>query len=195
MADFFGGKLTEANKKNDDGNHFNQERQRDIEYIKVPNKLREKVGTGGLDHEILKRAQNVIDNNSVDFTPDAQRYLMAIQEGVRLMRTQRHHFDADALIATIAEPTVQLRANGAIFGYPMITKVSDLFIRFLETLSIINDDALEVINGFKAALNAIIVGQIRANNEDSDKLYEALEQACDRYFEKQKMDKAEKGKE
>jgi hypothetical protein len=110
--------------------------------------------------------------------------LTAIREGLRLIQTQRHRFDADALIATIAEPSIQLRANGAIFGYPMVTRVSDLFIRFLETLSGLDDDSLEVINGFNAALNAVIVGQIRQGNEDSEKLYEALEQACDRYFEK-----------
>jgi hypothetical protein len=186
MADFFGGNLTETKSTDttEQDTHFNQGKKRDIEFIKIPNKLRQKVGSGGLDQKILERAQSVIDNNSFDFTPDAQRHLTAIREGLRLIQTQRHRFDADALIATIAEPSIQLRANGAIFGYPMVTRVSDLFIRFLETLSGLDDDSLEVINGFNAALNAVIVGQIRQGNEDSEKLYEALEQACDRYFEK-----------
>ena len=191
MADFFGGNLTPDKTSNKDDSqstdpYFNQGKKRDVEYIKIPNKLRSKVGSGGLDQKILERAQSVIDNNSHDFVPDAQRHMTAIREGIRLIQTQRHKFDTDALIATIAEPAMQLKANGATFKYPMVTDISALLIRFLETLSDLDEDALDVINGFSAALNAVVVGQIQKTNSESEQLYNALEQVCQRYFEKKK---------
>ena len=189
MADFFGGKLqkNKENKKIDP--FFDQKRKRSVEFIPVPEDLRQKVGTGGLDPTIIERAQAIIDNNSFDFTPEAQRQLSAIREGVRMCQTQRGRFDADSLIAIIAQPAMQLKANGTTFGFPIVTKIANLLIRFIEVLNDIDDDALDVIDGFSTALNAVIVGQIKGyGGKEGDGLYNALEQACQRYFEKKKTD-------
>lgn len=187
MADFFGGKLSPSGTKDP---YFDQKRKREAEFINVPNDLRNKVGTGGLDQNILEKAQALIDNNSIDFTSSAQRYLTALREGVRLLQTQRHRFETDGLLATIAQPAMQLKANGAMFGFPLVTKIADLLIHFIEVLDRIDDEAIDVIRGFGTALNAVIVGNIRGNggNEGND-LYQALEDACQRYFKKNKAEK------
>jgi len=188
MADFFGGKLNKKTKKIDP--FFEQKRKRSAEFIPVPNDLKDKVGTGGLDQTIIERAQAIIDNNSFDFTPEAQRQLSALREGIRMCQTQRDRFDTDGLIAIIAQPAMQLKANGTTFGFPIVTKISDLLIRFIEVLNEIDDDAINVMSGFITALNAVIVGQIKGyGGKEGAGLYDALEQACQRYFDKQKTTK------
>lgn len=184
MADFFGGKIHNKKDKNDDP-YFDQKRKRSVEFIQVPTDIKDKVGSGGLDHKIIKAAQKIIEKNDVDFIPMAQRHLSALREGLRLIRTQRSRFEIDGLLATLSQPTIQLKANGAMFGYPLVTKITDLMIRFLEVLEDIDDDALDVMNGFATALNAVIIGEMRGfGGEDGKQLYAALEDACQRYFDK-----------
>jgi hypothetical protein len=186
MADFFGGKLHKKKDKDEKADpYFDQKRVRSVEFIQVPRDLQEKVGTGGLDRKIIEAAQKIIEKNDVDFVPMAQRHLSALHEGIRLIRTQRDRFDADGLLATLSHPTIQLKANGAMFGYPLVTKVTDLMIRFLEVVKNLDDDALDVINGFITAINAIIVSEMRGfGGEDGKQLYNALDEACNRYFSK-----------
>jgi hypothetical protein len=187
MADFFGGKLQKKKEVKAVDPFFDQKRKRSVEFIPVPHDLKEKVGTGGLDQTVLERAQAIIDNNSFDFTPEAQRQLSAIREGIYMCQTQRNRFDTDSLIAIIAHPAMQLKANGATFGFPIVTKIADLLIRFIEVLDEIDEESIDVISGFSTALNAVIVGQIKGyGGKDGAGLYDALEQACQRYFDKKK---------
>lgn len=185
MADFFGGKL-HNNKNQSDDPYFDQKRKRSVEFIQVPTDIKDKVGSGGLDRKIIETAQKIIEKNDVDFIPIAQRHLSALREGIRLARTQRDRFEIDGLLATIAQPTIQLKANGAMFGYPLVTKITDLMIRFVEVLEDLDEDAMDVIQGFSTALNAVIIGEMRGfGGEDGKQLYKALEDACQRYFQKE----------
>ena len=44
--------------------HYSQKPRRNAEFIKPPNMLKTKVGTGGLSEEILSRAQDLLENNT-----------------------------------------------------------------------------------------------------------------------------------
>lgn len=188
MADFFGGKLHKNKKETAPDPFFDQKRKRSVEFIQVPNALREKVGTGGLDQKIIAAAQKIIEKNDYDFIPLAQRHLSALREGIRLSKTQRDQFDIDSLLATIAQPAIQLKSNGTMFGFPLMTKVTDLMVRFIEVLNKLDDDALDILHGFEVAINAIIVGEMRGfGGEDGKQLYNALDEACKRYFNKKKI--------
>lgn len=185
MSDFFGGDL--HNKEQSETSYFQQNRKRHAEFIQVPKDLKEKVGSGGLDRKIIQAAQKIIEKNDVDFVPMALRHLSALREGLRLIKTQRNRFEIDGLLATISQPAIQLKSNGAMFGYSLITKISNLLIHFIEVLEKIDDDAIEVIDGFVTALNAVIIGEMEGlGGEDGKHLYEALEDACQRYFQKNK---------
>lgn len=189
MADFFGGKLIE-NKDQDP--HFNQPVKRPVEYFNPENVLKRKVGSGGLDETILQRAQELLESSDIDFTAQGQRFLMSLREGIRLAETQSHRFEMEALLATITQPAMQLKANGAMFGYPLVTKIADLMIRFIEVLTELDKDALDIFNGFRTALNAVIVGQIKGDGgQEGANLYSALQDACQRYFDKKKKTNAQ----
>ena len=66
--------------------HFNQKPRRKAEFIKPLNLLRSKAGYGGLDDEILNKAQALLENNSVEFLPMAEIYLSGMMRGIERAR-------------------------------------------------------------------------------------------------------------
>lgn len=166
--------------------HNTREPLRKAEFITPPNTLKMKAGSGGLDEKIIEKAQKMIDQSGVDFIPLGQRYLVALNEGIRLTETRRTELDNEALIATMLYPAMQLKANGGMFRYPLITSVAARLIRFLERISEPNDDAMDIINGFATSLQAImLMGEKNADVVDhGNELYAALDEACDRFFER-----------
>ncbi len=163
-----------------------REKLRRAEFITPPNTLKLKAGNGGLDERILEKAQRMIENSEVDFLPIGQRYLTALQEGIRMSQTRRGEIEDETLIVTMLYPAMQLKANGGMFGYPLITAVAARLIRFLEYLREPNQDALDIVGGFFNSLQAIMLmgEKTQEISEHGSELYTALDEACERYFEK-----------
>lgn len=169
--------------ENNDLDHFHQKPVRQAEFIEPETTLKEKVGSGGLSSEIISKAQAVIEENTVDFLPIGQKHLTSLHEGIHLAQTQREHVDNESLISTMLYPTMQLKANGGMFHYPLVSIISGRFIQFLEVIKTLDDDALEIIDAFYTALRALVVGQVKGDGGKSGAdLYEALNDACYRYF-------------
>ncbi|MBU6235461.1 MAG: hypothetical protein KGQ41_06415 [Alphaproteobacteria bacterium] len=160
--------------------------RRRAEVLFPPNTLKAKVGSGGIDERLIEKAQRIIEETKVDFLPIGKRYLASLEEGVVTTRTSRGQIDSENLIATMLYPAMQLKANGGMFGYPLITSVAARLIRFLEQVHDANEDVLEVVNAFVESLKAILL--MGENNrkviQHGDDLYLALDEACERYFEK-----------
>ena len=70
-----------------DDHHFSQKPRRKAEFFNPPNLIKQKVGSGGLNEEILNKAQAMLENNTVDFRPLGEMYLDALTKGVELART------------------------------------------------------------------------------------------------------------
>jgi len=163
-----------------------RERLRKAEFITPPNTLKLKAGSGGLDEKIIEKAQKMIEQSGIDFVPIGQRYLVSLTEGIRLTETRRGEVEDETLIATMLYPAMQLKANGGMFKYPLVTLVSAKLIRFLEHIKEPNDDAMDIINGFATSLQAImLMGEKSAEVSDhGHELTQALDEACERYFER-----------
>ncbi|GEM_PF-226574 len=164
-------------------NHFNQKQVRKAEFIKPPNTLKAKVGEGGLSEHILAKAQAVIEENSVDFLPIGQKHLSALHEGIKTAEAQRGNIDPETLISAILYPAMQLKANGGMFHYPLVSVVAGRLIQFLEVIHELDDASMEIVDGFYTALRALVVGQVKGDGGKSGaELYDALNEACYRYF-------------
>lgn len=168
--------------------HFTQKKQRDIQLIQPDAGLKGKVGHGGLNQNILEKAQTIIDENTIDFIPVAMRDLSTLQEALKIVKSQRDKHETNSLIAILGIPVMQLKANGSMFGYPLITKISSLMIRFLETIDTLDNDTFDVLSGFLTSFNAVLIGNIRMDDPTGagDDLYNALEDACQRHLNKVK---------
>lgn len=165
--------------------HYNQVPRRKAEFIRPPNTLKTKVGSGGLSAHILDKAQALLENNSVDFLPLAELYLGSMTRGIENARSVILVEDPEPLIAQILYPAVQLKANGGMFRYPLVTRTADKLIQFLEVIENPDEDALDIVLAFHSTIRAIVMGGITGDGgKHGNDLIEALNEACTRYFEK-----------
>ncbi len=174
-----------------DGNirHFNRQPVRKAEFIMPPNTLKAKVGSGGLAEEILSKAELLLEKNTADFLPLADMYLNSLQKGMDQARdTDTSALDEsgnESVIAAMLYPAMQLKANGGMFRYPMVTRIADRLIQFLEVIHKADLDALEIVMAFHATIRAVVLGRIMGDGgRQGADLIAALDDACHRYFER-----------
>jgi len=151
--------------------------------IKPQYALRHKVGSGGLDEKILSKAERIIENNTLDFAPLAEQYLLSLEKQISKIQENIYQSDAQG-IAAILVPVLQLKGQGTMFKYPLITKVCNLLIDFLHDIKSTDINVMQVINAHNMTLKAITARKITGNGGSQGKaLIQALDQACKHYFQ------------
>ena len=141
-------------KKEREATHPSHKRRK-AEFSTPLNLLRAKVGYGGLSEETLDKAQAVIESTNVDFGPMAEMYLSTMMRGIERARNPGPGRDSKNLIAGMLYPAMQLKANGTMFRYPLVTRISDRLTHFLETISGPDSDALEIVSAFHTTIRAV----------------------------------------
>ena len=165
--------------------HYNQVPKRNAEFIKPPNTLKAKVGSGGLADEIIEKAQELLENNTIDFLPLAEIYLSSLINGIELAKNPSPSHDEEYVIATMLYPAMQLKANGGMFHYPLVTIIADKLIQFLEVIDEPDIEAVEIVLAFHTTIRAVVLGRITGDGgRHGEELLKALTDACLRYFEK-----------
>lgn len=179
--------------------HYNQSPRRKAEFIRPKNTLKAKVGSGGVGDDILEKAEALLENHSIDFLPLAEIYLGSLMKGIEKAQAPEYEDQDEYVISLMLYPTMQLKANGGMFHYPLITKIADKLIQYLEVIEIADLDAIEIVLAFHTTMRAIILGKIKGDGGSHGKdLIAALDEACTRYFDRfprarKKMDDYTKG--
>ncbi len=161
---------------------FQFKRLRKAELIIPPNRLKEKVGWGGLDQNIVAAAQKLIESCTTSFEPIAETLLDLLDENIRKIMNGALH--GEEAIEGLIFPIMQMKSQGAMFGYPLISDLCGLQIDFLEMVPAPNKDVLDIIIAHKLAIKAII--RIQLKNDGGVQgvaLREELRAACLRYLQ------------
>lgn len=168
--------------------HYNQTPKRDATFIMPPNIIKGKVGTGGLNEKVLKRAQKLLETHTADFAPLADIYLSRMMEGIEAAeKVDKNEYNLEDLISAILLPCVQLKANGAMFHYQLITRIADRFVQFMEVVERLDTETLEIARAYHSTIKIVVAGKIKGDGgKQGDALVEELNNACMRYFEKHK---------
>lgn len=154
-------------------------------FILPPNKLKEKVGEGGIPAEKLNKAQAHITTNKVDFTPEGHKHLGTLnnlihQAGALSSDAQRRDMCEEIILEVM-----QLKAHGGMFHFGLISMVSDVVLQFLEKVKTINGDVLTILTAYGHTLKAILENGMRGDGgQEGMALAWELEQACERYFKR-----------
>lgn len=165
--------------------HYSQVPRRRAEFIKPPNTLKAKVGSGGLSEEILNKAQELLENNTVDFMPLAEMYLNSLMKGIEVAKDASPTDDQEYVIAAMLYPGMQLKANGGMFHYALVTSIADRLIQFLEVIEEADIEVIEIVLAFHTTMRAVVLGRITGDGgRHGEELLEALDKACMRYFNK-----------
>lgn len=157
----------------------------DVRIITPRHVLREKAGYGGVDNTTVKRAQHYADQLPIEFEPYAKDFLERLQAAIHDAR--KNPTRDKTTIATLSRPAMDLKANGGMYKYPLVTSLADILLNFLEHLPDLNDDAIEVVDLHLKTITAIMANRLSGDGGAQGKaLAGELYGACLRYMKKHK---------
>jgi hypothetical protein len=166
---------------------MSKDKARKPRFIKPPNVLKQKVGTGGFDEKLVARSQEYIEKVEVDFIPYAEKYLQEFGAGVKAAASSNDNFKK--VRDNIIRPVMQLKAHGGMFQYQLVSEVADIALQFLEAVDndTINNETLDVLRAHENTLKVIITNKLKGSGgQEGFRLVQELDKACKRYFSKYK---------
>lgn len=152
-------------------------------YITPPNFLKQKVGSGGLSDEIIQKAQKTIEQSNDEFKPYAKNFIEFIETMIN--QAYESNFRTHDQLSNMIYPIMQLKAHGGMFGQPLMSEISASALTFLETIYVLDDDALDVLKVHYNALYPVSENKIHGlGGAAGERLIAELYKACDRYYKK-----------
>jgi hypothetical protein len=156
---------------------------REAKIYKANKMLQAKVGTGVVEKEKIETCQQKINENTTDFEPMAKDFLDELAQAVQLAQSGKQ--DLQELRQHVTQPVMQLKANGAMFGYTLIGDMANIMLSFLESVTKIDNDIISIIDAHHKTLTAIVRNNMKGDGGANGKaMKEELMSACKRYMEK-----------
>ena len=160
-----------------------QSEKNNVSVIKANFDLQRKVGKGPIDETVIRKSQNLIDNNTVDFAPVAleilDRLLLAIED------SKKPQYTFEDLKEMFTRPVMELKANAAIFHYDLVGQLAAVMLGFLERIKVIDADAIDIVRAHHTSLHMIVSKKISGpGGAMGESLVKELQFACDRYYNK-----------
>lgn len=151
--------------------------------IKANYRLQQKVGAGPLDLKTVIHSQNLIDTNQVDFVPLGLDILKKLETA--LAQAQTGATPIKEVKQMLTTPVMELKANATIFHYTLIGTLANIMLNFLEAITTLDKDAIDIVKAHHDTLHMIIVRKMKGTGGDAGNiLTRELQQACDRYYHK-----------
>ncbi len=151
-----------------------------VKMVKPENTLKKKVGSGGFNETDLIKAQQGIENNDIDFRPLANDLLAELNTVLKAIEEDK--ISVDKQFAEIMYPMLQLKAQGGLFKYPLVSHISHKALDFLENIDGPDGDVIKIVVAYHNSVQAMIKLQLKeVESPVGSKLVAELEQAFARY--------------
>lgn len=148
--------------------------------IKASRLLQSKVGSGPVDPKIITKSQKIIDNNEVDFPDMARDFLSRLEKAIE------GGGDEESILSEMIEPVMEIKANAAMFDYPLVGNLANVMMNFLEAVESVDDDVIEIAKAHLKTLTLILDNGMKGDGGQYGKeLTNELKDACKRYFARQ----------
>ncbi len=153
-------------------------------FITPPNHLKAKTGSGGIPKTRIDAAQNNIDTYEIDFAPIAKSLTQNLSEAIKAANDNIAHKKPTNKSALII-PIMQIKANGGMFCYQLLSDVADICLQFLEALDDYNKEALDIVKAHENVILIIIKNNLHGDGgSEGYALVQELHKATKRYFKK-----------
>ena len=151
--------------------------------ITPKNILRERTGFGGIDKVIIDRAEEHIRNNDISFQWPASELL---KQATTAIETAQSKAERDrSMIDMICKPVMQLKASGGMFKYPLLTRISNIVLNFLDDRNTLDEEAFGILGLYLNSIRSILDGAITGDGGNAaSALIREMEDACQRYNRK-----------
>lgn len=154
-------------------------------FIEPPNTLKVKVGHGGIPPELLKKSQDYIESSIADFSPYAQKFLDEINGYIKQLKENKDLRTDRQFINKMAQPIMNLKANGGMFKYPLVSMIADVGLQFIDRAGELNEDGIEILRAHNGSISLILANRLKGYaGPEGNKITEELREACNRYFKK-----------
>lgn len=161
--------------------------EKKIKYFDDDGKLKKKIGDGGIPDYVIKKCQQYLESNPIDFTPYALRHtdeLIDIKNKI-----ESRNIDDGTAKEKIINIIMQLKSNGSMFHYQLISMVSDVMLKFMENVTSVNADFIEILSTYNRILEVILTKRLNGNGgREGYALTQELHSACLRYYSKYKIE-------
>lgn len=145
--------------------------------------LQKKIGTGQIDERVVKKCQEVMDRNEVDFGPLALELLSKLDVAVK--EAKKGGKPKAQAVQDIVTPVMQLKANAATFKYDLISNLANVMLSFLEAITDLDKTVIEIVEAHQKTLSVIVMKKMAGTGGAPGKqLEDELKGACKRYFTK-----------
>lgn len=157
-----------------------QKKARKARIIRASYELRARIGTGPVPENIIFACQNIIDQNEFDFSPLALELLENLSSTIR--KTRARELSENDALTRMTNIVMQLKANASTFHYRLVGNLAQIMLGFLESLTHIDANAVEIVEAHQKTLMAIIEKRMTGDGGSyGEQLREELIHACERY--------------
>ena len=161
------------------------DKSKNVQFIRPINKIKSKVGKGGLPPEVVDNAQKIVDEYVKDFPTIAESDLKKISNALKSLEDDKDGIDHDKAIYIIHGAAVDLKSNSGMFNKKLIEKLAINLANFTEGLTTFDADTKEII---LAHYNGIRVLTANFDNEaiirQGDVMLQELASLVRRYYKK-----------
>lgn len=159
----------------------NRARLRKATVVTPPNVIKTKVGDGGIAPENLKSAQEYVSANTVDFRPIGKALVEDLHLIIGQIKTGK--LRGEAAIEAMLFPAAQLKAQGALFRYSLVSDIAEILVDFLERVEKADRDVIDVVDAHVVAVTFVLNNSMKDDGRGLDKeLKNSLLKACSRYY-------------
>jgi chemotaxis protein histidine kinase CheA len=156
--------------------------QGSVTIIPASTELARKTGGGELDPALIKQSAQAMQLHRVEFAKVAAPLLDQIQSSLTGLEGTTVDAHADALDNLIG-PVMDLKANGKMFGYDLVTDLAQVMLAFLEQRPRLDRDVMELMYAHVRTLRAIVERRMSGRGGASGQhLVRELIGACNRYL-------------
>ena len=151
-----------------------------VKMVKPENTLKKKVGSGGFNETDLIKAQQGIDKNDIDFRPLAQDLLTELDAVLKAI--EENKIPVEKQFDGIMYPMMQLKSQGGLFKYPLVSHISHKALDFLENIAGPDSDVMLIVVAYRNSVQAMIKLQLKEiDSPVGSKLVNELDLAFARY--------------
>ena len=140
-----------------------------------------------MNPELIKRGQQTIDENKIDFTPLGTELLEKLDKVLQVIEKGKATDSLENQKQSLTRPVMELKANAAFFNYALIGNLANIMLSFLETINKLDKDAISIVRAHHGTLNSIIQKKMVGDGGEHGKIFaKELQDACNRYYNKRK---------
>lgn len=157
----------------------------DAKFTNPPNKLKQKVGSGGIPERLVDQGQGFIEENDIDFLPFANEYLREVKRHLNIIRNTENKEEQITSFDKITQNIMSIKAHGGMFNYPIMSDIADIALSFLEGAETRNEDLYKIIDAHNNSMDLIIAKDIKdSSDSQGSAIIDALYGATLRYQKK-----------